>query len=118
MKRSGSLKGKAKKFKLSHTAYRLLDVKPSSSPITLKVKTEKGVRAGVSLVGRAGPVIGGTTETATKYLRKGGKAKVTLPNTSGYGRVTAVISNADGRVKGNSRNYTKDGIKFTASLGG
>jgi hypothetical protein len=118
MKRSGSLKAKPRSFELAHTAYQLLNVKPPNGQVSLKIKTKKGVRSGLALVGRVGPTIGGTVESAVKYLPDGGTGKVTLPNVSGYSRVTAVIVNADGRVQGNSRFYTRDGIKYAAKLGG
>jgi len=117
MKRSGSLGAKGREFKLNHTAYRLLRVKPKAGATTLKIKTKKGVRSGLALVGRTGPTTGGSVTLNYDYLPKGGKGKVTLPAGS-YNRVTAVVVNADGRVKGNSRFYTKDFINYKVSLGG
>jgi hypothetical protein len=117
MKRTGSLGYKARKLALDHTGYALMDVKPQSGDITLKVKAKQGVRSGLALIGRTGPEVGGTVALQYDYLPKGGKGKVTLP-AGLYSRVTAMVANADGRVKGNSRFYTKDNVKYTASLGG
>jgi len=116
MKRSGSLDAKGREFKLNHTAYRLMKVKPKAGGTTLKIKTKKGVRSGLALVGRTGPATGGSVAIVYDYLPKGGKGKVTLPAGT-YSRVTAVVANADGRVKGNSRFYTKDFINYKVSLG-
>ena len=115
MKRSGDLSGK-KAVKLDHTGYGLYDVTPYNGTIRLTVKAEKGVRSGISLVGRSGPETSGTVTEVTEYLPKGGKASVTLPDAQQYDRITAVIANADGRVKGDSRRYKYDDVKYAAAL--
>ncbi len=89
---------------------------PYNGSITLTVKAEKGVRSGISLVGRSGPATSGIVTEVTDYMAKGGKAKVTLPDAQQYDRITAVIANADGRVKGDSRRYKYDDVKYSAAL--
>jgi hypothetical protein len=118
VKRSGKLGAKGAKEKLDHTGYRLYKVdRPASGDVVLKARLEKGNRWGIALVGRAGPVIGGTVETAFTYSPNGGNATVTIPDAARFSRITAVVVNADGRVKGNSRKYRADARKFKLSLG-
>lgn len=119
MKRTGKLGHRSEGFSLDHTAYRLLDVTPGASSLTLKVETERGVRAGIALVARAGDNLTGTVAAATRYLRKGGRATVKLTGLTGATRITAVVVNADGRVRGFRDGdwvYTRDDILFSARL--
>ena len=117
MKRSGSVGSKPREFRLSHTAYRLMRVKPKTGTVKLKMRVADQTRSGVALVGRIGPRVGGTVETAIKYFPKGGRGKVSLPDAERFSRITAVIINADGRVRGNSRSYKHDGVRYTAKAG-
>ena len=56
-----------------------------------------------------------TTEFA--YARRGGRKRVTLEGVQGFERITAVVSNADGRVRGgDTANYAHDDERFRASL--
>jgi hypothetical protein len=117
IKRSGALR-KDEKGKLDHTGYRLFKVKrPNGGDLVLSAKFEAGVRSGIALVGRDGPVIGGTVVSESAYLPKGGRATVTLPDAARFSRITAVAANADGRVKGNSRKYRADGARYKLGLG-
>jgi hypothetical protein len=104
VQREGSLAPSpaTQKVVLDHTAYRLFNVNPNAVP-ALKLTLKTGnVQAGIALVGRDSDTA--TTTTALKYLKKGGKGSVTLDDPSKYERVTAVVVNADGRIKGRSRN--------------
>ncbi|MGH2985313.1 MAG: MXAN_6640 family putative metalloprotease, partial [Solirubrobacterales bacterium] len=102
MKRKGSLrKGQGKRFRLDHTAIRLLDVRArGGGAIRLCVRAEEGVRAGLALVARAGDALSGRVTRKSEYLRTGGNGSVRLDAPGRFERITAVISNADGRVKG------------------
>lgn len=118
VRRSGKLTRKTKKLTLNHTAYRLYKVNPAgSAKLTARIKRK--TRAAIALVGRSGTAAGGTTTIASEYLPKGGRATVRLPASAGaggYDRVTAVLINADGRVRGSSRYYTRDSRKVKARL--
>ncbi len=121
--RKGSLaKGGSKHFNLDHTAYRLLDVRPTAGKrLRLKVNVEDGVHAGLALVARDGDVLSGDVTQRIKFLDKGGKGSVTLDDPGRFDRITAVLINADDRVRGFSRGdwvYSKDGAGFKARLTG
>jgi hypothetical protein len=106
---------------LDHTAYRLLNVKPTARPrLKLRVRGEQGVQTGIALVGRDDDT-GGVTRKV-KLLRKGGRGSVTLPAPGRFERITAAIVNADGRVKGFDPQrgdwvYTRNNIEFHAGVG-
>ncbi len=123
MQRKGSLaNGGSKKFHLDHTAYRLLNVRPpGGGELTLRADVEGGVRAGLALVGRDGDPLAGAVTSKVKYLGKGGKGSVTLDDPRRFDRITAVLVNADDRVKGFARGdwvYSRDGAGFKARLQG
>ena len=122
VKREGNLAPGAKaKAVLDHTAYRLYDVGATAAP-SLKLRLNAdNVRGGVALVGRDDDT--GTVSTAVKYLGHGGKGSVVLDNPSQFERITAVVVNADTRIKGRSRdgrdwNYVFDDAKLNAKLSG
>jgi hypothetical protein len=120
MKRAGKLKpGGRASFTLDHTAYRLLDIEPGAGKLKLKVSTEKGVRSGLSLVARFGDALSGTVVSKTKYLGNGRRGSVKLKGLEGATRITAVVVNADGRVKGFRKDdwaYAKENVRFKARL--
>jgi len=116
VRRSGALKRKPKKLKLNHTAYRLYRVRASGTA-KLTAKVQRGTRSAIALVGRLGAASGGTTEIVSEYLARGGRATVRLPDARSYDRITAVLINADGRVRGSSRNYTRDKRRVKARVG-
>lgn len=116
MKRAGKLTGKVKKLRLDHTGYVLYDVAPRNGTVKLKVKGESGVRSAVALVGRNGPATSGAVSQVMQYMPKGGRAKVKLPDAQQYDRITAVVANADGRVKGDSRRYRFDDVRYKAAV--
>jgi hypothetical protein len=123
MKRKGSLrKGQRKHFRLDHTAIRLLDVRARGNrAIRLCLRAEDGVRAGLALVARAGDPLSGRVIRKSEYLRRGGNGAVRLGAPGRFERITAVISNADGRVKGFDGAdwiYRKDRQDFRVRLKG
>lgn len=115
VKRGGRLSGGAKRARLDHTAYRLYKVN-GKGRLRLRARAERGTRSAIALVGRRGPRAGGSVTTAFKYLPKGGRAAVTLPRAGRFDRVTAVLVNADGRLRGNGRDYARDGRQFKAAI--
>lgn len=115
MKRKGSLNGGSRlRISLDHTAYRLMDVKPAPR-IRLTVRAQRGVRSGIALVARDGEELGGSAVAKTRYMRTGGRGSLTLKDAGDYERITAVVANADGRVRG-FRNgewlYARDAREF------
>ena len=118
MKRKGRLKG-VTRLKLDHTSYRLLDVDPSDAgELTLKAKIERRTQAGIALVGRTGPRVGGTVDVVSAYTGRGGKIRVELPRASSYDRLTAVAIDADGRLrnKGRRTHFVGDNRNFKLIL--
>jgi hypothetical protein len=120
VKRNGSLhKGSHKRFELDHTAFRLLRVRSAGRSIELSVDAQRGVRAGVGLVARDGDAVGGSVTAKTKYLSKGGRGSVTLDKPGSFERITAVVVNADGRVRGFRGSdwvYARDHQRFAVRL--
>ena len=121
--RKGSInKGGRKSFDLDHTAYRLMQVKPSGGDkLRLRVDADDGVRSGIALVGRIGDPLTGAVKCKVSFLAKGGKGTVTLDDPGRFDRITAVVVNADERVNGFARNdwiYSRDGSQFKARLSG
>lgn len=107
MRRSGRLGSRVRTGKLDHTAYRLYRVRGRGT-VMFRGKVQRGTRAGIALVGRSGPQAGGTVEVKLRYLRRGGRGGVRLKGIGRFDRVTAVVVNADGRVRGGSRDYVRD----------
>ena len=123
MARKGSLReGQRKKFRLDHTAIRLLDVRAGGTgAIELRVRADDGVRAGLALVAREGEPLSGAVTVKKKFLSQGGKGTVTLDSPARFERITAVVTNADGRVDGFARadwDYRKDNQDFRVRLTG
>ncbi len=123
VKRKGSLaKGGQKSVHLDHTAYRLLDVRPTGGKqLTLRADLDDGVAGGLALVGRDGDALSGSVTRKVKYLDNGGKGSVTLDDPGRFDRITAVLVNADVDVKGFSGGdwvYSKDGARLKARLTG
>ena len=93
--------GKAVKQTLDNTTYALFRVKTrGADEIRLKGRSDGGVRWGVALVARDGTVRGGTVERLVAYSEGAERRSVTLPDARSYERITAVVTNADGRVRG------------------
>ncbi|HEX2129615.1 MAG TPA: MXAN_6640 family putative metalloprotease [Solirubrobacterales bacterium] len=123
VKRKGTLKRgqRPRRLVVDHTAYRLLNVKPSSRPrLKLRVRAERGVVSGIGLVGRDDDT--GQVTRKVKVLRKGGRGSVTLRAPERFERITAAIVNADGRVRGFDPErgdwvYSRNNAEFRASVG-
>ena len=115
MRRKGTLGRKAQRVTLDNTSYRLVNVRSNgTAPISLRVKAPHRVASTIALVGRAGPVESGTVTTRIRQLPKGGRGAVVLDDPGAYHRITAVIVNGDGRIKG--RNYLSDDSKYRYAL--
>ncbi len=105
---------------LDHTAYRLYNVKRTRrAKLKLKVRAERGVTSGIALVGRDADTA--TVSRKVKILKRGGRGSVTLRRAADFERITAVVVNADGRVRGFSQKtgdwvYTEDNRKYLVSL--
>lgn len=112
--------GAGREMRLDHTAYRMFDVRDTgSAPLTLRAEAEQGVRAGFSLVARDGDPVSGRTVIKSRFLDRGGKARLSLGAPGEYERITVVAVNADGRVKGyagSDWNYRKDGQRLSVAL--
>ncbi len=120
--RKGSLaKDGRQRFKLDHTAYRLLTVRPRGGKLKLRVHVDRGVRAGLALVARDGDALSGKVTWRLRFLDKGGRDSVTLAKPRRFERITAVLVNADDRVNGFAGGdwvYSRDRVRFTARLSG
>ncbi len=68
---------------------------------------DSGPYGTLALVGRRGPMEGGSVEVALKRLPRGGRGVVTLPSGSGYERLTAVLVNADIAITRFSRDHER-----------
>ena len=118
VKRQGALRrgGAGKRFELDHTTYRLLRVDPGSAEVLkLRVRAARGVHTAIALVGRDGPATTGDVRTRVSYSRRGGKDSIRLANAPAFERITAVVVNADGRVR--RGDYIRDNKRFRASVG-
>jgi hypothetical protein len=119
VQRLGKLRpgGDAKRFELDHTAYRMLHVRPgSANRLALEINAPRGVRTAIALVAREGGAKGGDVTLKSRYAKRGGSKTVRLKGVQGFERITAVVVNADGRVRGSSRQYTRDNETFRAKL--
>ncbi len=122
VKRKRSLhRGSHDVFSLQHTGYRLFAVKPGRAhgKLTLRLNVDAGVRAAAALVGRNGDPLTGSVTRKLKYLDRGGSTSISLDRPRRFERITAVLVNADARVRGFSRGdwvYSKDGVRFRASI--
>lgn len=110
MKRSGAIGSRTQKGKLDHTAYRLFNV-PGRGDVKLVAKLSRGTRWAIALVGRTDgePVI------RTVFKRGGGRAAISLDGIQSYGRVTALVINADPRSSARPK-YRHDGEKYKVRL--
>jgi hypothetical protein len=121
--RVGSLRpGGRKRSRLDHTGYALFDVRGAggSRALRLIVEAGRGTRSAIALVGRRGDPVGGSVRSRVRYLRRGGRATVRLRRPGRFDRVTAVVVNADARVKAVKRlgrlAYARNDIPYVASL--
>src|SRR3954452_809021 len=85
-------------IQLDHTTFAFRDITPpaSTATLTLTATLPTGLKGAIALVGRTGT--SSTAGTVTKQIQRltnGGVASVSLPNANSYGRITAVLVNAD-----------------------
>lgn len=107
---------KTRKIKLDHLAYALVDVSPNlaEDALELRVKAPDGTYSGIDLQGRRGNAQSGAIESDGQGLPAGGSGETVLPGDT-YGRVTALVANADARVK-SSGQYKRDGQQYKLKL--
>ena len=88
---------------LDHTSFALVDVTPDGSQpaLELHATAPAGLDSTLALVGRTGsdPHAGAVT-TVVQRIAGGGAGSVTLANPGSYGRITAVLVNADASQSG------------------
>jgi hypothetical protein len=83
---------------LDHTTFQLLNVAPpgTAQSYTLSATVDAGISSAIALVGRTGNSnTAGTVVSQITRLPSGGSGSVTLPAANLYGRITAVLVNAD-----------------------
>lgn len=118
MKRVGKrLKlNKTRKITLDHLAYALVDVSPNlaEDDLQLRVKSPDGTYSGIDLIGRRGNAESSDVDFNTESLPAGGSGETVLFADT-YGRVTALVVNADARVK-NSGSYKRENQKYKLKL--
>lgn len=99
VKRAGKLKlGHAKRTKLDHLAFQLYNVKVgSANKIRLRLRAKKGTQSAVALIARRGSRSNGKAKRHVVYMPRGGTSSVSFGGLQRYRRVTALVSNSDGR---------------------
>ena len=108
---------------LDHATFGHFDVTGAgSTPITLEATLPAGLRGAIALVGRTGSNIDeGTATVRLTHLPGGGSGSVTLEQPGLYGRITAVLINADVSESGYDHDlddwdWTRDDQPFTARV--
>jgi hypothetical protein len=110
---------------LDHTVYALYTVpQPAGGwPAVLRLDGElpAGVTGGFAIVARTGSdPLAGTVTKVVQQLPAGGAGSVQLPNPAGYGRITAVLANADKDTtgfQGGDWVFSAEAQPFTAAAG-
>jgi hypothetical protein len=106
-----SVNGAGGTVKLNHTTYALVGVRTTNADrIKLGMTAPAGTSAALALVGREGGSTGGTLTVTVRDLPKGGAGSVTLTDPSRFSRLTAVLVNADSKVRSNASELTGDFI--------
>ncbi len=93
-----AIDGSARSVTLDHTTFRLIDVTPDASKAQIRLHADlpAGESGAIALVGRTGSSpTAGTVTTQLQQLPSGGSGDVTLASPGSYGRITAVLANAD-----------------------
>jgi hypothetical protein len=111
-------------FALAHTTFALFDVPvPAGAPsIRLTGTLPAGTNGAIALVGRTGgDPNGGTVTSNVVPMPTGGTAVVSLDNPAQFGRITAVVVNADPSQSGFDSNaqdwiFTKDASGVVLAL--
>ncbi|HEX6711809.1 MAG TPA: fibronectin type III domain-containing protein, partial [Thermoleophilaceae bacterium] len=110
-------------FALPHTTFALFDVPVTTGPtIRLTGTLPAGTNGAVALVGRTGPdPNGGAVTSSVTPMPSGGTGVVSLDNPGQFGRITAVVVNADPSQAGFSAQtqdwiFTKDATGVVLSL--
>ena len=94
--------------RLDHASYALLNVTPTADErIKLIGSIPRGTRGAFALVGREGPMEGGTPVVELKRLSSGGRTSVEIANPARFERITAVLINGDMTQSGFSQ-FTGD----------
>lgn len=118
--RAGKLKlgAKPKEKALNNTSYSLYRVNArNADSIRLSGRSSGTVQWSIALVGRIGGRYEGNVDRLIAYSDGDTAQNVTLPDAQLYDRITAVVTNADGRVSGTKPvfgnfNYTRDAEVF------
>ena len=103
VKRLGTLgvRGDAAELELDNTSYAMFNVNPKDArKIELRGTASPGVQWAVALVGRDGGRLDGDVTRRVEYSDGGEQATAALPSAQSFERITAVVTNADGRVTG------------------
>ncbi len=115
MQRDGRLTAKPIELSLDNTSYRLFSVRTRSrKPLRLVVRAQRRTRSSVALVARNGSRRFGRARVVSRYLPYGGRASVRLRHPGSYERITAVVTNADGR--GTSARRTANDSRYSVRL--
>jgi hypothetical protein len=120
MERVGRLKldGHARTIKLDHLSYALLNVHASAghaNDLELHITAPDGTHSGVAIIGRRGPATSADLSSSIGNLSDGGPDQESISADPDYKRITAVIINADGRVKASGR-YARNGQRYRVKL--
>lgn len=111
-------------FTVPHTTFALFDVPVPAGASTIRLigSLPSGVSGGIALVGRSGPdPSAGTVTTNLTTMPSGGTNAVSLDNPGQFGRITAVVVNADPSRSGFDPNaqdwiFTKDAPGVTLAV--
>ncbi|HEV7483994.1 MAG TPA: MXAN_6640 family putative metalloprotease [Solirubrobacterales bacterium] len=123
MPRQGSLPldGRPLTRLLNHTTFQLLRVRaPEGRAVVVNATAPRGTATGLALVGRIGGERRGHIVTQVDYSPGGGALTVSLGDPGRYGRITAVLVNADAQASGFSARrldwtYLTDRVPFEIS---
>ena len=85
---------------LDHLSFKLLRVPTwRGRAVEVTARVPAGVRSAVGLVGRIGTERGGRVISRLRFARTGGRITVGLPRPGRFDRLTAVLVNADARLR-------------------